>query len=134
VSEGQLDGSVGSVADFLLRNDGKLELGRIGEYLGGLEATNRGVCDALLRTLDFSGLPLDRALRRMISLIKLPGESQKIDRIIEAFAINWAAANPGAIDHVDTAQVTRTPTTHRPHTDGPHTVHTHTPAALASDA
>lgn len=47
------------------------------------------------------------APRLQISLIKLPGEAQKIDRIIEQFAINYVEANPTAVDHVDTAQVKR---------------------------
>ena len=41
----------------------------------------------------------------MIALVKLPGEAQKIDRIIEAFAGHFCRCNPGAIDHVDTAQI-----------------------------
>lgn len=41
------------------------------------------VCAVLLSSLDFQAMPLDSALRRMISLVKLPGEAQKIDRIIE---------------------------------------------------
>ncbi|KAL3905080.1 MAG: hypothetical protein SGPRY_011042 [Prymnesium sp.] len=45
------------------------------------------------------------APRLQISLIKLPGEAQKIDRIIEQFAINYVEANPTAVDHVDTAQI-----------------------------
>ena len=71
----------------------------------GLPPVPAQVCNALLQTLDFGGMPLDSALRRMIALIRLPGEAQKIDRIIEQFAINFVEANPIALDHVDTAQV-----------------------------
>eukprot|EP00966_Prymnesium_polylepis_P055637 1286747-Prymnesium_polylepis.1 len=46
------------------------------------------------------GMPLDCALRRMISLIKLPGEAQKIDRIIEQFAIARSEGNVGLFDPV----------------------------------
>ncbi|KAL1495851.1 hypothetical protein AB1Y20_014495 [Prymnesium parvum] len=99
------DASVASISGFLIRNDGKLDQTKIGDYLGGSEELNRGVCNALLETLDFEGMPLDSALRQMISLIKLPGEAQKIDRIIEQFAINYYEANPTIIDHVDTVQI-----------------------------
>ena len=97
--------SVTAVAGFLVRNDGKLDLAKVGDFLGGSDELNRGVCNEMLRTLNFVEMPLDRALRRMISLIKLPGEAQKIDRIIEQFAINWVDANPNLLDHVDTAQI-----------------------------
>ena len=97
--------SATAVAGYLVRNDGKLDLAKVGDFLGGSDELNKGVCNEMLQTLNFEGMPLDRALRRMISLIKLPGEAQKIDRIIEQFAINWVAANPGVVDHVDTAQI-----------------------------
>ena len=51
-------------------------------------------------------MPLDSALRKFIALIKLPGESQKIDRIITCFAERYCACNPSgeyALDHEDTA-------------------------------
>ena len=35
------------------------------------------------------------SLRRVIALVKLPGEAQKIDRIIEAFAHHFCSCNPG---------------------------------------
>mmetsp|Transcript_52462 Transcript_52462/g.139440 ORF Transcript_52462/g.139440 Transcript_52462/m.139440 type:complete len:228 (-) Transcript_52462:1005-1688(-) len=106
VREGLLvEADVASVAGFLRRNDGRLDLSKVGDYLGGSDEINRGVCNALLQTLDFDGMQLDSALRRMISLIKLPGEAQKIDRIIEQFAMNWSEANPGDFDHADTVQI-----------------------------
>ena len=43
--------------------------------------------------------------RSMIARIKLPGEAQKIDRIIEQFAVRFVEANPQSVDHVDTAQI-----------------------------
>ena len=36
--------------------------------------------------IDFTGLDLVEALRRYLSKFKLPGEAQKIDRIIETFS------------------------------------------------
>ena len=40
----------------------------------------------MVGSLPLQGFTLDSALRRMIALVKLPGEAQKIDRIIEVFA------------------------------------------------
>ena len=58
----------------------------------------------MLARCDFRNLPLDVALRKMISFVKLPGESQKIDRIVSQFARRYMACNPSTpIDHEDTA-------------------------------
>ena len=56
-----------------------------------------------MRRLSLANLPLDSALRKMISFVKLPGESQRIERIIEAFSEQYCEYNPGKIDHPDTA-------------------------------
>jgi Sec7-like guanine-nucleotide exchange factor len=41
----------------------------------------------------------------MISIIKLPGEAQKIDRIVSQFAARYMACNPDTpIDHEDTVR------------------------------
>jgi Sec7-like guanine-nucleotide exchange factor len=34
-----------------------------------------------------------RPLRRLLSTFKLPGEAQKIDRVVQAFADHWFASN-----------------------------------------
>ena len=99
------DGGADEVAAFFLRNDGKLDATMVGDYLGGHEEMQREVLQKVLAAVKLEGLPLDSALRKTIALIKLPGEAQKIDRIIEQFAIRWVAANPGVIDHVDTVQI-----------------------------
>ena len=45
--------------------------------------------------LSLSSLPLDAALRYFLSLFKLPGEAQQIDRILQAFADRWAEGSAG---------------------------------------
>ena len=60
----------------------------------------------ILHTLKLENVSLDAALRKFISVIKLPGESQKIDRIITLFAERYVACNPSgahALDHEETA-------------------------------
>jgi len=106
IEQGHLgEGGAADIASFFLRNDGKLDPSKVGDYLGGNDSVQREALQHVLSTIQLEGLPLDSALRKTISMIKLPGESQKIDRIIEQFAIQWLAANPGAVDHVDTAQI-----------------------------
>lgn len=60
---------------------------------------------ALIRRGGKVSFLVDSSSHPHVSGIRLPGESQKIDRIIEQFATRWVDANPGVVDHVDTAQV-----------------------------
>lgn len=43
--------------------------------------------------LTFAGHDLDTALRFFLSLFRLPGEAQKIDRILECFARHYHQQN-----------------------------------------
>jgi len=55
--------------------------------------------ERLMRTyvqwLDLSNLALDAALRRLLRGFRLPGEAQKIDRIMDAFAEHWLVCQTG---------------------------------------
>ena len=88
------EGTADDKAAFLLDNDGKLELAKVGDYVGGGDDEHKEVLRIILQTFDFEGVPLDSALRMFIALIKLPGESQKIDRIISRFSERFVACNP----------------------------------------
>ena len=46
----------------------------MGDYLGGRDAAARETARLVIGSLSLRGVPLDSALRLMISLIKLPGE------------------------------------------------------------
>ena len=83
------------IALWLLTEDGLLT-SKVGEFLGGAANLNRDVLAAYIGTLTpyFSGATLDTALRYFVSLFKLPGEAQMIDRILKAFAEAWAQSNP----------------------------------------
>ena len=59
---------------FLLANDGKLDASKVGDYLGGRDAAARETARLVIGSLSLRGIPLDGALRLMISFIKLPGE------------------------------------------------------------
>ena len=84
----------------------KLDPAKIGDYLGGDKDDNKEVLRLMLERCDFKDLPLDSALRKMIAFIKLPGEAQKIDRIVSSFASRYMACNPNTqIDHEDTTGI-----------------------------
>lgn len=48
---------------------------------------------------DFTLDPLDIALRRLLMHMSLPGETQQIDRVIEAFANRYEECEPGLFSH-----------------------------------
>ena len=60
---------------------------------------------AYIDALDFTGLELDEALRLCISRFRIPGEAQKIDRIMEKFAEIFCINNRGVFPSADTAYV-----------------------------
>jgi len=58
----------------------------IGEYLGQHEEFPLAVMHAYVDSMKFSGLKFDAAIREFLKGFRLPGEAQKIDRIMEKFA------------------------------------------------
>uniref|UniRef100_A0A0D9W1V7 SEC7 domain-containing protein n=1 Tax=Leersia perrieri TaxID=77586 RepID=A0A0D9W1V7_9ORYZ len=74
-----------SMAYFLRYSPG-LDKNKIGEYLGDPEELSLNVLKEFTETFDFTGVILDTALRTYLETFRLPGESQKIQRILEAFS------------------------------------------------
>lgn len=78
-----------NVADFLATRRG-LAREKIGLYLGNLqEPFNQQVLKHYLQAIDFTGLEVDVALRKFLSGFRLPGEAQKIERLVENFATRY---------------------------------------------
>eukprot|EP01104_Vermistella_antarctica_P010823 TRINITY_DN2924_c0_g1_i1.p1 TRINITY_DN2924_c0_g1~~TRINITY_DN2924_c0_g1_i1.p1 ORF type:complete len:835 (+),score=158.40 TRINITY_DN2924_c0_g1_i1:360-2864(+) len=67
----------------------------IGEYVSERDEFNCSVLVALLSLLNFTNLDFDVALRRFLYRFRLPGEAQKIDRVLEAFAKQYCETNSG---------------------------------------
>ncbi|KAK3133959.1 hypothetical protein QOZ80_6AG0543280 [Eleusine coracana subsp. coracana] len=74
-----------SMAYFLRYSPG-LDKTKIGEYLGDPDEFNLKVLKEFTETFDFTGAILDTALRTYLETFRLPGESQKIQRVLEAFS------------------------------------------------
>ena len=90
----------------LLRVANGLDPRAIGEYLGDRAPFNVEVLDAFVASVDFAAMPFSAALRHFLSLFRLPGEAQKIDRIMERFAAHFVEDNPdGVLQNADTAYV-----------------------------
>ena len=79
----------------------------VGEYLGEGEEFNKQVLYTYVDMLDFAGLTFDAALRKFLSYFWLPGEAQKIDRMMEKFAERYCGQNntEGVFANADTAYV-----------------------------
>ena len=105
---GHVDGSdPQDVARYLLENKDVLEKTQIGEYLGREPEYQGGfslkVLHAYVNQMDFAGLLFDDAIRFYLSGFRLPGEAQKIDRIMEKFAERFTAQNPDVFPTADVA-------------------------------
>lgn len=60
---------------------------------------------AYVDSFDFQGMEFDEAIRAFLQGFRLPGEAQKIDRIMEKFAERYCKCNPKAFSNADTAYV-----------------------------
>ena len=87
------DGSADAVAKFLLNTTG-LQKTSIGEYLGEHSDFTMHVLSSFTQLQSFEGLNLVEAMRAFLATFRLPGEGQKIDRILERFAGKYFADNP----------------------------------------
>lgn len=108
------------MARFLLENSETLDKTQIGEVLGkepdaafvkddGADPENGGkgfflrILHHYVGRMDFTGLMFDDGIRLFLSGFRLPGEAQKIDRIMEKFAESFTRQNPHVFPSADTA-------------------------------
>lgn len=77
-----------SVGAFLRHTPG-LDKTILGEYLGEPDEFNVEVLKAFIKLFDVRELSLDLALRMFMESFRLPGEAQKISRILENFASHY---------------------------------------------
>jgi len=82
-----------AVAEFL-KTHKKLDKTQIGEYLGEDKDFNKEVRYKYIEDLDFTGMQFDEALRYFLKDFRLPGEGQKIDRLVVKFADQYTTNNP----------------------------------------
>ncbi|WIA18254.1 hypothetical protein OEZ85_009722 [Tetradesmus obliquus] len=77
----------------------------IGELLGEPDRFYLKVLDAFTSTFNFSGLSFDVGLRTFLESFKLPGEAQKIDRIINTFGKAYFKNAPDIFANEDAAYI-----------------------------
>ncbi|KFD61658.1 hypothetical protein M514_11433 [Trichuris suis] len=98
--------SAADIAYFLHRED-RLDRAAVGDYLGDGDSYCKEVMYSYVDQIDFSGKDFVSALRCFLEGFRLPGEAQKIDRLMEKFASRYCENNPnlGLFTSADTAYV-----------------------------
>ncbi|TRY63979.1 hypothetical protein TCAL_07154 [Tigriopus californicus] len=80
------------VAIFLHKECNRLDKTAAGEYLGELE--NKELMYYYVDEINFADMDFVSALRLFLGNFRLPGEAQKIDRLMEKFASRYVECNP----------------------------------------
>ncbi|KAK6241443.1 Sec7 domain - like 3 [Theobroma cacao] len=93
------------VASFLKNNTTGLNETMIGDYLGEREEFSLRVMHAYVDSFNFKSMDFGAAIRFFLRGFRLPGEAQKIDRIMEKFAERYCKCNPNSFTSADTAYV-----------------------------
>ncbi|XP_067928012.1 cytohesin-1-like [Watersipora subatra] len=103
IDQGLLERNCEEVAKFLY-SDG-LNKTAIGDYLGEREPFNLDVLNAFVGMQELRGMLIVSALRQFLWSFRLPGEGQKIDRMMEKFAERYCELNPGIFTTTDTCYI-----------------------------
>ncbi|EPS65079.1 hypothetical protein M569_09697, partial [Genlisea aurea] len=93
-----------SVACFFRYTVG-LDKDLVGDFLGHHDEFSVQVLHEFARTFDFHDMNLDAALRIFLETFRLPGESQKIVRVLEAFSESYFEQAPNILVNKDAAFV-----------------------------
>ncbi|XP_058498223.1 brefeldin A-inhibited guanine nucleotide-exchange protein 2 [Solea solea] len=92
--QGMLGSTAEDIAQFLHQED-RLDTTQVGEFLGENIKFNIEVMYCYVDQLDFCGRDFVSALRVFLEGFRLPGEAQKIDRLMEKFAARYLECNQG---------------------------------------
>lgn len=104
ISSKKIGSSPEEVASFLMKTAG-LNGTVIGDYLGERDELPLKVMHAYVDSFNFEKKDFVEAIRFFLRGFRLPGEAQKIDRIMEKFAEHYWKCNPDSFTSADTAYV-----------------------------
>ncbi|CAI2355733.1 unnamed protein product [Caenorhabditis sp. 36 PRJEB53466] len=83
-----------SIANLLFDRDDFCK-SQVGEYIGTLRSDfHIRILEHFLAKIDLKDLEIDMAFRKMLKYISLPREPEKVDKIVEKFAMHYANSNP----------------------------------------
>ncbi|CAL8096814.1 unnamed protein product [Orchesella dallaii] len=105
--ERKLLGETADEVAYFFHTDERLDKTVIGEFLGDPDKFHKQVMYAYVDQMDFKDKDFVTALRLFLEGFRLPGEAQKIDRLMEKFASRYCECNPtnGVFASADTAYV-----------------------------
>jgi brefeldin A-inhibited guanine nucleotide-exchange protein len=85
-----VENDVQAIAMFLKKTP---QLGKpaIGDFIGEGDPENIQIMRAFIDTMEFDGKDFVEALRAFLQSFRLPGEAQKIDRLMEKFADRYSS-------------------------------------------
>lgn len=83
------------IADFFHQQKQNLDLEAVGDYLSGPDDEHQKVLEFFTAQMDFKDKIFTDGLRSFLRAFKLPGEAQKIDRLVENFGKEYCKQNPG---------------------------------------
>ena len=89
-----------ALASFLRYTPG-LDKTMIGQLIAEPGPASAMLLEEYLSLFDFHGQSLDDALRMFIEAFRLPVEAQQIDRVLQAFALQYYRNNPTLLAHAD---------------------------------
>ena len=89
-----------ALASFLRYTPG-LDKTVIGQFIAEPGPASAMLLEEYLSLFDFHGQSLDDALRMFIEAFRLPVEAQQIDRVLQAFALQYYRHNPTLLAHAD---------------------------------
>ncbi|KAF9149314.1 Brefeldin A-inhibited guanine nucleotide-exchange protein 2 [Linnemannia schmuckeri] len=104
IKQGFVQDDLQALAAYLMTTPG-LDKAAIGEYIGEGDKKAIKVMHAFVDRLDFTGVGFVDALRMFLQNFRLPGESQKIDRIMEKFADRYCDTNPKVFANAEPAYI-----------------------------
>lgn len=96
-NKGHIELTPVGVAEFFRQYQDRLDKTAVGDYLGREREYENGFCLKVLHEyvqgMDFENMAFDMAIRYFLSGFRLPGEAQKIDRLMEKFAERYFLQN-----------------------------------------
>lgn len=96
-NKGHIELTPAGVAEFFRQYQDRLDKTAVGDYLGREREYENGFCLKVLHEyvqgMDFENMAFDMAIRYFLSGFRLPGEAQKIDRLMEKFAERYFLQN-----------------------------------------
>uniref|UniRef100_A0A914USB7 SEC7 domain-containing protein n=1 Tax=Plectus sambesii TaxID=2011161 RepID=A0A914USB7_9BILA len=103
---GLIGTTAADIADFFDTEE-RLDKAVVGDFLGDGDAFCKEIMYAYVDRMDFTGKEFVASLRIFLERFRLPGEAQKIDRLMEKFASRYCECNPslGLFASADTAYV-----------------------------